>query len=488
MPKASFARLNAELAAAGKPQFANPRNAAAGAVRQLDARITAQRRLQTFIYHLDPAGEARTHGETLARLATAGFRVNPTWRRHADLEGVLAYLRESEERRKALDYEIDGVVVKVNRLAQQAELGFVSRSPRWALAFKFSPEQAETVVEAIHVQVGRTGAVTPVAWLRPVLVGGTTVSRATLHNEDEVARKDVRVGDHVLVQRAGDVIPEVVRVLKEKRRRGARPWKMPATCPECKQPLVREVEAAVRRCINPSCPAQLRERLLHFVGRGAMNIEGVGFAVLEQLLARNLVAGPADFYHLTREQLLQLDGFAGKAADNLLRNIEQSKAVTLVRFIYGLGIPHVGGHLANVLAEHFGSVDRLMAASREDLLAVAGIGPIVAESVYAHFQRAESRAVVRRLLQAGVEIRNPSKRDGRLRGQTFVLTGTLASIPRREAEEMIKSHGGVASSSVSAKTDFLVAGDSPGSKLERARKLGVRVLDEEGFLKMLGVK
>jgi DNA ligase (NAD+) len=488
MPKASFARLNAELAAAGKPQFANPRNAAAGAVRQLDSRITAQRRLQTFIYHLDPAGAARTHGETLERLATAGFRVNPSWRRHADLEGVLSFLRESEERRKALDYEIDGVVIKVNRLAQQAELGFVSRSPRWALAFKFSPEQAETVVEAIHVQVGRTGAVTPVAWLRPVLVGGTTVTRATLHNEDEVARKDVRVGDHVLVQRAGDVIPEVVRVLKEKRRRGARPWKMPATCPECKQELVRDVEEAVRRCINPACPAQLRERLLHFVSRGAMNIEGVGYAVLEQLLARKLVAEPADFYHLTRDQLLQLDGFAGKAADNLLRNIAQSKAVTLTRFIYGLGIRHVGGHLASVLAEHFGSVERLMAATREDLLAVAGIGPIVAESVYAHFQRAEWQAVVHRLLEAGVEIRNPGKREGRLRGQTFVLTGTLASIPRREAEEMIRSQGGVASSSVSAKTDFLVAGDSPGSKLERARKLGVRVLDEEGFLKMLGVK
>ncbi len=487
MPKSSFERLNAELAAANKPLFANPRNAAAGAVRQLDPRVTAQRRLQTFLYHLDPPGDAPTHAAVLERLAAAGFRVNPTWRLQRSLDEVLAFLREWEERRPTLDYEIDGVVIKVNALRQQSELGFISRSPRWALAFKFTPEQAETVVQAIHVQVGRTGAVTPVAWLEPVVVGGTTVSRATLHNEDEVARKDVRVGDHVLVQRAGDVIPEVVRVLLKKRRAGARRWRMPKACPACREALVREEGEAVRRCINPTCPAQRRERLLHFVSRGAMNIEGIGSAVLDQLLARALVTEPADLFHLKKEQLLQLDHFAEKSADNLLRNVADSQRPSLSRFIFALGIRHVGEHLANVLADHFGSIERLIQATRDDLKAVAGIGPIVAEGIYEHFQRPESRAVVRHLLAAGVTVGGSARRDGQLRGKTFVITGTLAAMPRGEAEERIRAQGGVASSAVSAKTDFVVAGNSPGSKLEKARKFGVTVLDEAAFLKMVGV-
>ncbi len=486
MPRSSFERLNSELKAAGKPLFANPRNAAAGAVRQLDARITAQRRLQTYIYALDPPGQARAHAQILERLAAAGFRVNPTWRLHESLDQVLAFLAEWEGRRHALDYEIDGVVIKVNALRQQGELGFISRSPRWALAFKFSPEQAETVVEAIQVQVGRTGAITPVAWLRAVQVGGTTVTRATLHNEDEVARKDVRVGDHVLVQRAGDVIPEVVRVLVDRRPSRTRPWRMPRKCPACRQPLVRDEGEAVRRCINPACPAQRRERLLHFVSRGAMNIEGVGHAVLDQLLERGLVAEPADFYHLTREQLLQLDNFADKSADNLLRHIARSKAATLSRFIYALGIRHVGEHLATVLADHFGAIEPLMNASREDLIAIGGVGGIVADAIHEHFQRPEARAVVARLLEAGVSIGGPARRDGRLGGKTFVLTGTLAAMPRGDAEALIRVQGGRPSSSVNAKTDFLLAGDSPGSKLEKARKLGVRVLSEAEFLKMIG--
>jgi len=486
MPRSSFERLNTELEAAGKPQFANPRNAAAGAVRQLDPRITAQRRLQTYLYALDPAGQAGTHAEILERLTAAGFRVNPTWRLHEALDQVLAFLAEWEGRRHGLDYEIDGVVIKVNALRQQGELGFISRSPRWALAFKFSPEEAETVVEAIQVQVGRTGAITPVARLRPVQVGGTTVTRATLHNEDEVARKDVRVGDHVLVQRAGDVIPEVVRVLVDQRPSSTRPWRMPRNCPACSQPLVRDEGEAVRRCINPACPAQRRERLLHFVSRGAMNIEGVGQAVLDQLLERGLVAEPADFYYLTKEQLLQLDNFADKSAENLLRNIARSKATTLSRFIYALGIRHVGEHLATVLADHFGAIEPLMNASREDLIAIGGVGGIVADAIYQHFQRTEARALVTRLLAAGVSIGGPARRDSRLGGKTFVLTGTLAAMPRSDAEALIRGQGGRPSSSVNAKTDFLVAGDSPGNKLERARKLGVRVLSEREFLKMIG--
>jgi len=484
MPKRSFQRLNAELAAEGKPLFANPRNAAAGAVRQLDPRVTARRRLDTFMYALDPSGGARSQEQILLRLEEMGFHVNPNHRTHGDIEAVIGFLDEWQEKRHDLDYGIDGIVIKVDDLGQQAELGFVSRSPRWALAFKFPPEQAETVVEAIKVYVGRTGAITPVAWLTPVQIGGTTVSRATLHNEDEVARKDVRPQDHVIIQRAGDVIPEVVRVLTEKRPKSSRPWHMPKKCPECGTDLVREPGEAATRCINPTCPAQVLEHLRHFVG--SLDIEGFGYATLLQLIDRKLVKDPADLYHLTKEQLLSLEGFADKSAQNLLDRIEASKSTTFLRFLAALGINHVGWTMAGLLAEHFGRIDRLQDASVEDLRAVGGVGPIVAEEVHEYFQRPESRRLIQRLLDAGIMIKPPERVDGPLSGKTLVLTGTLASLTRGEAEERIKALGGAVGSSVSKKTDYLVVGADPGSKLEKAQRLKVAVLDEAAFLELIG--
>ena len=483
MPKRSFQRLNAELAAEGKPLFANPRNAAAGAVRQLDPRITARRRLDTFMYALDPPGGARNQEQILERLAEMGFHVNENRRLHGDIEAVIAFLDEWQEKRHGLDYGIDGIVIKVNDLSQQAELGFVSRSPRWALAFKFPPEQAETVVEDIKVYVGRTGAITPVAWLTPVQIGGTTVSRATLHNEDEVARKDVRPHDHVIIQRAGDVIPEVVRVLKEKRPKSSRPWHMPKTCPECGTDLVREPGEAATRCINPTCPAQVLENLRHFVG--AFDIEGLGYATLQQLIDRGLVKDPADLYHLTRDQLLSLEGFADKSAQNLLDRIEASKATTLLRFLVALGIGHVGWTMARLLADHFGAIDRLQAASIEDLRTIGGVGPTVAEEVHEYFHRPESQRLIHRLLDAGIRIHKPERREGPLSGKTFVLTGTLSSMTRGEAEERINALGGTIGSSVSKKTDYVVVGADPGSKLEKARRLKVPILDEAAFLDLV---
>jgi DNA ligase (NAD+) len=484
MPKRSFQRLNAELAAEGKPLFANPRNAAAGAVRQLDPRITARRRLDTFIYALDPPGGAKSQEQILMRLAEMGFHVNENRRLHADIDAVIAFLDEWQEKRHGLDYEIDGIVIKVNHLGQQAELGFVSRSPRWALAFKFPPEQAETVVEEIKVYVGRTGAITPVAWLTPVQIGGVTVSRATLHNEDEVARKDVRPGDQVIIQRAGDVIPEVVRVLTEKRPKSSRPWHMPKKCPECGTDLVREPGEAATRCINPTCPAQVLEHLRHFVG--SLDIEGLGYATLQQLIDRKLVKDPADLYHLTKEQLLTLDGFADKSAQNLLDRIAASKSTTLLRFLTALGIGHVGWTMAGLLADHFGALAGLQSASIEDLRAVGGVGPTVAQDVHEYFQRPESARLIERLLAAGIDIKQPERREGRLTGKTFVFTGSLSSLTRGQAEERIKRLGGAIGSSVSKKTDYLVVGADPGSKLEKAQRLKIPILDEAAFLELLG--
>ena len=483
MPKRSFQRLNAELAAEGKAPFANPRNAAAGAVRQLDPRITARRRLDTFIYALDPPGTAKSQEQILERLAQMGFHVNDNRRTHADIGSVIAFLDEWQEKRHGLDYEIDGIVIKVNDLGQQAELGFVSRSPRWALAFKFPPEQAETVIEDIKIYIGRTGAATPVAWLRPTQIAGVTVSRATLHNEDEVARKDVRPKDVVIIQRAGDVIPEVVRVLKEKRPKSSRPWHMPKQCPECGTDLVREPGEAATRCINPTCPAQVLEHLRHFVG--ALDIEGLGYATLQQLIEKHLVKDPADLFHLTKAQLLSLDGFADKSAQNLLDRLDASKATTFMRFLVALGINHVGWTMASLLADHFGSIDRLQSASVEDLRAIGGVGPTVAEGVHDYFQLETSRALIARLLQAGIVIKQPERREGPFSGKTFVLTGTLSSLTRGQAEERIKALGGTVGSGVTKKTDYLVVGADPGSKLEKAQRLKVPVLDETAFLALV---
>ncbi|HET9050253.1 MAG TPA: NAD-dependent DNA ligase LigA [Candidatus Dormibacteraeota bacterium] len=487
MPKPAFADLNARLDEAGRPRYANPRNAAAGAVRQLDPRITAARGLATFMYQLDPAEPARSQDEVLTTLEDLGFRVNPHRRRVDGVDGILAFLEDWGDRRHGLEYDTDGVVVKVAALAEQIELGAVSRSPRWAIAYKFPPEEVETVVEDIRVYVGRTGTATPVAWLRPVLIAGTTVQRATLHNEDEVARKDVRVGDTVRLHKAGDVIPEIVGVLLDRRPPDAHPWRPPATCPSCGTELVREEGEVARRCVNPLCPAQRVERLLHFVSRAGVNIEGLGAAVVEQLVDRGYVEDPAGIYRVTREQLLTLDGFADRSADNLVRSIASRRSVPLASLVHALGIRHVGGHTADVLAQRFGSLDALASAGEDDLVATEGIGPVVAHAVASWFGSEPSRTLLRELREAGVRAEAPAGAggDGPWKGQTWVLTGTLSSMTRPEAEERIRALGGHPGSSVSSKTHTVVAGDAAGSKLEKARRLGVRVLDEDGFVAAL---
>ena len=484
MPKRSFAALNQQLEEQGRPVYANPRNAAAGAVRQLDPTITARRGLQTFMYQLDPPGAASSQSEVLELLGRLGFRVNPHHRRLGG-EEISGYLESWQEERHGLDYETDGVVIKVDPLSIQAELGAVSRSPRWAVAYKFPPEERETRVLEIMVNVGRTGTCTPVAILEPVRVAGTTVQRCTLHNEDEVARKDVRVGDTVVLHKAGDVIPEIVRVVLEKRPADARPWTFPADCPVCRSALVREEGEVARRCVNPLCPAQRRERLLHFASRAALNIEGLGPAIIEALLDAGYVEDAADLFKLTKPQLLQLERFADRSADNLLASIEARRRVPLHRFINALGIPQVGEHTATDLAAHFGSLERLASATEEDLLEVEGIGPTVAAAIGRWFAGDPARELLRKLADVGVGAEETQLGEGPWVGQTWVLTGSLDSMTRPDAEERIRRLGGSPGSNVSRKTHAVVAGPGAGSKLDRAQRLGVRVIDEEAFLQEL---
>jgi DNA ligase (NAD+) len=485
MPKAAFAALNARLQEAGKPTYANPRNAAAGAVRQLDPNITAHRGLQTFMYQLDPPGRASSQAQVLETLEQLGFRVNPHRRVAGSLDEIIAFLDEWATRRHDLEYETDGVVIKVSSLSAQSELGSISRSPRWAIAYKFPPEEKETLVLDIAVQVGRTGAVTPVAMLEPVVVAGSTVRRATLHNEDEVARKDVRIGDRVILHKAGDVIPEIVRVLIDERPQDSKPWHIPARCPACDSELVREEGEAVRRCVNPLCPAQRREKLIHFASRASMNIEGLGPAIIDQLVDEGFVTEPADLFAVTKEQLLTLDGFAERSAEKLQASIDSRRHVPLPRFINALGIRHVGEHTAEALAEHFGSIDALLAATSDELRHVEGIGDVVAEQVDRWLRSSEGQKVIDDLRGNGVEPERTERGDGPWTGQTWVLTGSLDSMTRPEAEERIRALGGNPGSSVSKKTHTVVAGASPGSKLDKAQRLGVRVLDERQFLAAL---
>jgi DNA ligase (NAD+) len=482
LPKGAFAATNARLEEAGKPGYANPRNAAAGAVRQLDPSVTAARGLQTFMYAIDPPGRIKTQAEVLDTLAALGFRVNPHRQLAGSIDEVLAFLDHWSERRHNLDYDTDGVVIKVASLAEQAEIGTISRAPRWAIAYKFPPEEYETQVLDIHVQVGRTGAVTPVAVLEPTLVAGSTVRRCTLHNEDEVARKDVRIGDTVLLHKAGDVIPEIVRVIVEKRPKDAEPWQMPDHCPSCDSLLVREQGEVVRRCLNPLCPAQRRELLIHFASRGAMNIEGLGPAVIDQLLDLGYVTEPADLFHVTAEQLLTLEGFAERSATKLVESIASRKRVPLARFIDALAIRHVGEHTAETLAAHFGSIDALAAATEEDLLGVEGIGAVVAGHVAAWFASDEGRTVLEHLREEGVDPERAAGGGGPWTGQAWVITGSLDGMSRADAEARIRALGGNPTSSVSRKTHAVVVGASPGTKLEKAERLEVRVLDETQFL------
>ena len=481
VPLASFQRMNEEREAQGLAVFANPRNATAGTVRTLEPRVTAQRRLDFFGYGLLADGRPifDRHSQVLKALQAAGFKVNPHHKLAHNLEQVMEFVTETDAIRDKLPYEIDGVVVKVDRIGLQDELGFTGKAPRWAIAYKFAARGGETQIEDILVNVGRSGKLTPVASLKPVSIGGTTVSRATLHNMDEIERLGVRIGDWVAVERGGDVIPKVVRVLEDKPR-GTREFHMPTRCPECGGHVVRVEGEADHRCVNANCPAKLRESIRHFASRGVMNIEGMGDALANQLVEAEEVKSVADIYDLTEEKLVALERMGKKSAQNILREIENSKELPLERVIYGLGIRMVGDRTAQFLAEHFGSMDALMAASEEELQAVNEIGPRVSQSIREFFDEPKNVVLVDRLRQAGLTFKGKKKERGTtLAGKTFVLTGTLERHTRDEAKKLIEDAGGRVSGSVSKKTDYVVAGEDAGSKLDKAKELGVSVIDEK---------
>jgi len=487
MSKQAFQRLNEERARRGEPLFANPRNAAAGSVRQLDSRITAQRPLDIFCHSpgLIEGAELETQWDFLTAIKEWGLKTNPLNRLCRGIREVLAYYREIEGQRERLPYGADGVVVKVNRFDLQRRLGEISRSPRWAIAYKFRAQQGVTKVVDIVPSVGRTGVITPIAQLEPVHVGGVTISSASLHNMDEIERKDIRIGDTVIVERAGDVIPYVVRALPEKRTGREQRFQMPARCPVCGANIVREEGEAAFRCVGASCPAQLKERIRHFASKRAMDIDGMGEKLVSQLVDKGMVRNFADLYRLEKAQLADLERMAEKSAQNIVDAIARSKQTTLPRFLYALGIPQVGEHMAEVLAEHFGSVDAVANATEEQLLEVPGVGPETARQIRAFFDVRENRELVARLLKSGVQPRiERVRRAGRLSGKTFVITGTL-SAPRDEVAARIAEAGGKVASSVSGKTDYLVVGEAPGSKLEKAKKLGVRIIDEKGLQELL---
>ena len=491
LPRKEFERINAEREARDEPRFANPRNAAAGTIRQLDPKIVASRRLDMFAYDL-LAGERKpfaSHWQALDALERLGFRVSEHRRLCQTIEEVIDFCNELEAGRDRLEYEIDGVVVKVNSTALQDEFGATNKSPRWAIAYKYPARQATTRVESIVVQLGRTGALTPVANLTPVQLAGSTVSRATLHNEDEIRRLGVRVGDWVLIEKSGEVIPKVVKVVESRRTGEEKRFRMPKRCPVCGGVVSRPEGEVVSRCVAADCPAQLKARLLHFASRRAMRIEGLGEALAEQLVERRMVADVSGLYRLTPAELSGLERMAEKSAANLLAQIEASKRRDLPHLVYGLGIRHVGERTAAILARHFRSLESLAAASVEEMDAVHEIGLTVAESVHDWFADEGNRALCRRLAEAGVRTEleaGASERDKAFDGKQFVLTGTLAGMTREEARAVIEAGGGRVTSSVSKKTDYVIAGEEAGSKLDKAQALGVRVLDEAAFREMFG--
>ena len=491
---AGFKAMNQRALERGDKVFVNPRNAAAGSLRQLDPRLAASRPFDVFFYGL---GEVQgwtppsRHTETLGQFRDWGLKVSPLTRTVHGVEGCLAYYREIAERRASLPYEIDGVVYKVNRYTQQRELGFVARAPRWAIAHKFPAHEENTIVRDVEFQVGRTGALTPVARLEPIFVGGVTVSNATLHNMDEVRRKDVRIGDTVVVRRAGDVIPEVVKVIKERRPKSARAVELPAKCPVCGSDVEREEGEAIARCTGGLfCGAQRREALRHFAGRRAMDIDGLGSKIIDQLVEAEMVRSPADLYRLSVEDLANLERMGEKSARKLVMALEASKQTTLARFLYALGVRDVGEATAEALANHFGDVDALEEASEEQIQEVPDVGPVVAAHVHTFFRQPHNREVIQELRDRGVHwpVRRPKSgaaAEERLSGKTFVITGTLDSMSRDEASDRIKALGGKVSGSVSKKTSYVVVGVEPGSKLAKAQELGVETLDEAAFLRLL---
>ncbi len=483
MPITSFKRMNEEREKHGLSVFANPRNATAGTVRQLEPSITAQRQLDYFTYMLLADGRTifNKHWETLNALDAAGFKVNPRRAPATNFDEVWKFISHWEEKRETLPYEIDGVVIKVNSTAMQRELGFTGKAPRWAIAYKYAARSGITQIEGIHVQVGRTGKLTPVAELKPVPIGGTTVSRATLHNMDEIERLGVKIGDWVEVERGGDVIPKVVRVVDDKDHpRGHKSFHMPDKCPVCGGHVVRTEGEVDHRCINQKCPAKLRETILHFASRGVMNIDGMGDALVTQLTDRKMVKDVADIYKLTKDDLLKLERMGEKSAQNVLGEIERSKKLPLERVIYGLGIRFVGERTAQFLAEHFGALDELVKAGEEELQQVEEVGPRIAKSIVEFFAEPKNRELVDELRAAGLTLRGKKKERGtKLAGKTFVLTGTLANYSRDEAKKLIEDAGGKVMGSVSKKTDYVVAGADAGSKLDKATELGVTVIEEK---------
>jgi DNA ligase (NAD+) len=490
MPTASFKKINEEREQNGLPTFANPRNFTAGTVRQLDSNITAERRLDYFPYILLQDGRTYFdhHSKTLSALEAAGFKVNPNHKLVRSMDEAWVFIQRWEEKRDSLPYEIDGIVIKVDRTSLQDELGFTGKAPRWAIAYKYAARAGITKLEDIRVQVGRTGKLTPVAVLAPVLIGGTTVRNATLHNMDEIERLGVKIGDWVQVERGGDVIPKVAKVIDDKEHpRGHKIFRMPETCPVCGTKVVRTEGEVDYRCVNANCPAKLRETILHFASRGVMNIDGMGDALVTQLTDRGLVKNVADIYKLTKNDLLSLERMGDKSAQNILDEIENSKKLPLERVIYGLGIRMVGERTAQFLAEHFGSMEGLESAGVEELQDVNEVGPRIAESIVEFFGIAANRKLVDRLREAGLTLTGQKKRRGtKLAGKTFVLTGTLAHFTRDEAKEMIEDAGGKVTGSVSKKTDYVVAGADAGSKLDKAKELGVKVIEEremEGLIK-----
>jgi DNA ligase (NAD+) len=481
-----FRELNRKREEAGEPLFANPRNASAGSVRQLDSKITAGRPLEIYCYGI---GEVRghtfkSHWEILQTFPKWGLRVNSYIQRCKNIDEVIEYYHEMNEKREKLPYEIDGIVIKVNRLDLQTRLGEIARSPRWALAFKFQPKQETTKILDIIVQVGRTGALTPVAVMEPVKVGGVEVSRATLHNEDEVDKKDVRIGDTVIIQRAGDVIPEVVQVIASKRTGKEKKFKMPLKCPVCGAEVIKE--EAIHRCIGLDCPAQLKGRIRHFASKRAMDIDGLGVKLIDQLVETGLVKDVADLYDIKKEELIELERMADKSAQNIIDAIEGSKTKPLSKFLYALGIRHVGETTAEDLARHFTRLDDFFHLSEEDLMEVEGIGPEVAASVHQFFKDKKNRESIERLKKAGVKVVEPKgKEKGKLAGKTFVFTGALKDLGRDEARNLVESLGGMTASSVSKKIDFVVVGEDPGSKYDKAKELGIKILTEEEFKKTI---
>jgi len=485
MPIASFKKMNEEREKQGSSLFANPRNATAGTVRQLEPSITAQRRLDYFAYMLISNGRTvcAQHWQTLNALDDVGFKVNARRALADSFDEIWKFIGQWEEKRESLPYEIDGVVIKVNSTALQNELGFTGKAPRWAIAYKYAARSGITQIENIHVQVGRTGKLTPVAELKPVPIGGTTVSRATLHNMDEIERLGVKIGDWVEVERGGDVIPKVTRVIDDdKHPRGHEVFHMPEHCPVCGGHVVRVEGEADHRCVNQKCPAKLRETILHFASRGVMNIDGMGDALVNQLTERGMVKDIADIYKLKKDDLLKLERMGDKSAENILREIENSKKLPLERVIYGLGIRFVGERTAQFLSEHFGSLSAIETASEGDLQQVEEVGPRIAKSIVEFFAEPQNRKLVDELRDADLRMTGKKKERGtKLAGKTFVLTGTLANYTRDEAKKMIEDAGGKVAGSVSKKTDYVVAGSDAGSKLDKARELGVTVIDAKGM-------